>query len=85
MTKAHQRLLAAVIVPIQILFAVLAWRDLSRRSDERVRGKKKFWRVFVTLNPGNAAAYWLFGRRAYPRPPGVVCQAGTCCPCSSTG
>jgi hypothetical protein len=64
MTKSHQRLLVGVIMPIQIVFAVLAWRDLSRRADEQVRGKKKFWRVFVTLNPGNSVAYWLCGRRS---------------------
>jgi hypothetical protein len=53
----------AVIVPVQVVLAVLAWRDLARRSDDRVRGKKNFWRVFVLLNPGNAVLYWLCGRR----------------------
>jgi hypothetical protein len=63
MIRRHQKLLTAVIVPMQIVFAVLAWRDLSRRTDEQVRGKKKFWRIFVLMNPGNALGYWLFGRR----------------------
>ena len=63
MIRSRQRLLLAVIVPVQIVLAMLAWRDLGRRTDQQVRGKKKFWRVFVIMNPGNALAYWLFGRR----------------------
>jgi hypothetical protein len=53
----------AVIVPIQVVLAALAWRDLARRTDEQVRGKKGFWKVFVSLNPGNSVVYWLVGRR----------------------
>jgi hypothetical protein len=56
-------LLATIIVPIQIASAVLAWRDLARRTADQVRGKKGFWRVFVSLNPGNSVIYWLVGRR----------------------
>jgi sensor domain CHASE-containing protein len=55
--------LPALIVAVQVLLAMVAWRDLSRRTDQQVRGKKKFWRVFVVMNPGNSLAYWLFGRR----------------------
>jgi hypothetical protein len=36
----------------------MAWR-----SDDDVRGSKRFWRVAVLLNPGNSVAYWLFARR----------------------
>jgi hypothetical protein len=62
-TVPQKRLLAAIIVPIQIVLAALAWRDLARRTDDQVRGKKSVWRVFVSLNPGNSVIYWLFGRR----------------------
>jgi len=51
------------IVFVQVVSALAAWRDLSARPDNRVRGNKKFWRVFVVLNPGNSLAYWLVGRR----------------------
>ena len=61
--KIKRNTLVAIIVPIQVILAVLAWRDLGRRTDDQVRGQKNFWRVFVTLNPGNSVAYWLFGRR----------------------
>jgi hypothetical protein len=51
------------LVGIEVISAALAWRDLSRRSDDRVRGKKDLWRVFISINPGNSLAYWAFGRR----------------------
>ncbi len=63
MTIKPKRLLTAVIVPVQITLAVLAWRDMARRTDDQVRGPKRFWRVFVAINPGNSVAYWLIGRR----------------------
>ena len=64
MTMRQKRLLlAAVIVPTEVVLAVVAWRDLARRRDPEVRGRKNLWRVFVLLNPGNAILYWLFGRR----------------------
>lgn len=62
MTKQRKWLLAAILVPIEVAFAVLAWRDLDRRADDQVRGKKRLWRVIVLINPGNSIIYWLFGR-----------------------
>ena len=63
MTIKQKRLLAAIIVPVQVIGAVLAWRDLARRTDEQVRGNKWAWRVFISISPGNSVVYWLFGRR----------------------
>jgi hypothetical protein len=63
MIKQRKWLLAAILVPIEVVLAVLAWRDLDRRTDNQVRGKKRTWRVFVLINPGNSIIYWLFGRR----------------------
>jgi hypothetical protein len=59
----RQRWAAAIVVPIEVALAVLAWRDLSRRTDDQVRGEKILWRVFVSVNPGNSVFYWLLGRR----------------------
>ncbi|HET7385774.1 MAG TPA: hypothetical protein VFJ19_03830 [Nocardioidaceae bacterium] len=56
-----------VLVPLvaaEIFSAVLAWRDLARRSDKEVRGSKLAWRVLVSANPGNSMLYWAFGRRS---------------------
>ncbi len=63
MTPHRKRVLAAIIVPIQVAFAVVAWRDLAARSDDHVRGKKNIWRAAILLNPGNSMFYWLWGRR----------------------
>jgi hypothetical protein len=64
MTTQRKRLLLAIVVPTQFVLARLAWRDLARRTDDEVRGNKNLWRVFVSINPGNSAIYWLFGRRS---------------------
>ena len=58
-----RRLLLAIIVPIEVVLAGLAWRDLATRTNDEVRGNKNLWRAFVTINPGNSVIYWLFGRR----------------------
>jgi hypothetical protein len=63
MSKRKKQLLA-VVIPVQVFLAGLAWRDLARRTAEEVRGPKLAWRVFVSINPGNSIAYWLFGRRS---------------------
>jgi hypothetical protein len=51
------------VVFIEVVSAALAWRDLARRSDDQVRGKKNLWRAFITINPGNSLVYWAIGRR----------------------
>jgi hypothetical protein len=43
--------------------AAYAWRDLNRRTPDRIRGNRRFWRIVILLNPGNSLLYWLFGRR----------------------
>ncbi len=63
MTTKQKWLLAAIIVPFQVIGAALAWRDLAQRTDDKVRGNKRAWRVFVSINPGNSLFYWLSGRR----------------------
>jgi hypothetical protein len=65
----HRKRLLAVIVPIQVVLVVIAWRDLAARSDDHVRGKKDMWRATIPLNPGNSVFYWLRGRRMQPSPP----------------
>jgi hypothetical protein len=62
--SATRKKLLLIIVPLEVIAAVLARRDLATRSDAEVRGSKRFWRVFVLLNPGNALLYWVLGRRA---------------------
>ena len=49
--------------PVEVALAVLAWRDLVRRIEDQVRGKRRLWWLLVSINPGNSVIYWLFGRR----------------------
>jgi hypothetical protein len=60
--RRKKRLLIAVLVPFEVV-SVLAWRDHAGLPDAEVRGSKRFWRVFVVVNPGNSLLYWLIGRR----------------------
>ncbi|MEO9181819.1 MAG: hypothetical protein ABI298_09240 [Acidimicrobiales bacterium] len=62
MSKQQRQILLAIIAPIAVLSSALAWRDLARRTNEQVRGRKNVWRVIITMNPGNSLIYWLFGR-----------------------
>lgn len=51
------------MVAVDLVLAVLAWRDIAGRTEDSVRGTKRMWRVAIVANPGNALAYWVFGRR----------------------
>ena len=62
MTSRRKRLLA-ILLPIEIVSAVFAWRDLSSRDNSAIRGSRRFWRLIMVLNPGNSFLYWLIGRR----------------------
>jgi hypothetical protein len=44
----------------------LTWRDLRRRPDAGVRGRKRMWRLWSGLNTTGSITYWLFGRRRVP-------------------
>jgi hypothetical protein len=60
--KPPKPVLLAIVV-VQVVSAALAWRDLARRSDDQVRGKKNVWRAVIAINPGNSLVYWAVGRR----------------------
>jgi hypothetical protein len=53
----------AVLAAGEVVSAVLAWRDLGRRPDSAVRGRKQVWRIAMLANPGNSLAYWVLARR----------------------
>jgi hypothetical protein len=60
--KPSRPLLVALIV-LHIIVTTITLRDLSQRTDSQVRGPLLFWRVFIPLQMGNSALYWLVGRR----------------------
>ena len=63
MTKATKTQLLVGLVAVEVASAVLASRDLSRRSDSELRGSRAGWRWFIRINPGNSFAYWALARR----------------------
>ncbi len=66
---AQQRSTRAQMALIGLAHAAitaLTWRDLRRRPDGEVRGRKNLWRAASTLNTGGSVAYWLFGRKRQP-------------------
>jgi hypothetical protein len=52
----------AIVLPVHLVGAVAAWRDLDRRAVSDVRGTKRVWRVACCLNVLGWVAYFLFGR-----------------------
>jgi hypothetical protein len=63
MKRRPNKFVMAGLAVLHVVVVGLTWRDLGSRPAEQVRGNKKFWRVFSALNMGNAALYWLVGRR----------------------
>jgi hypothetical protein len=53
----------AVVVVLEIISTIFAFRDLGDRSDADLRGTKRAWRLVMLANPGNSVVYWLVGRR----------------------
>jgi len=51
------------MVAVDLVAAVFAWRDLKQRSEDSIRGSKRFWHLAIVANPGNSIVYWLVGRR----------------------
>jgi hypothetical protein len=64
----QQKKIIAVVLVIHVVVATFTLRDLRRRPAVAVRGPKRLWRTWATLNTTGSVAYWFFGRR---RPPGA--------------
>ena len=63
--KPNKYVIAALAV-VHVVVVTLTWRDIRSLPSAQVRGPKRFWFVFSALNMGNAAIYWLVGRRLSP-------------------
>ena len=63
MNEKQVRILAVILV-VHVILVRLTWRDLARRPDTAVRGRKRLWRVASGLNTTGSIAYWLFARRS---------------------
>ena len=62
----QQKKVIAVALVLHLILLTLTWRDLRRRPDTAVRGRKRLWRIAATMNTTGSLAYWLFGRRRLP-------------------
>jgi hypothetical protein len=59
----RQKRLLLVVLVVHVILARFTWRDLRRRPESAVRGPKRLWRVWASLNTTGSLAYWTFGRR----------------------
>ncbi len=62
----QQKKIVAVVLVVHVIVATFTLRDLRRRPAAAVRGPKRLWRTWATLNTTGSVAYWLFGRRHRP-------------------
>jgi hypothetical protein len=65
MSEQRKRVLVGALV-LHLIMVSLTWRDLRRRPDAAVRGKKRMWRLASLMNTTGSLSYWLFGRRRVP-------------------
>ena len=63
MSRLRDRRILIPLVVVEVVSAVFAWRDLSHRSDDEVRGPRRLWQGLMLANPGNSLLYWVAGRR----------------------
>ncbi len=59
----RQKRLLLVVLVVHVILARFTLRDLRRRPESAVRGPKRLWRVWASLNTTGSLAYWTFGRR----------------------
>jgi hypothetical protein len=64
-SKPNPAVLAALAVG-HVGVKSLTWRDIRRRTDAQVRGKKKWWRTASAMNTTNSLLYFVVGRRRSP-------------------
>lgn len=62
MTSRKTRLVAAAFAT-QSVIGPLTLRDLSKRSDDQIRGPRLLWRVWGGTNILGAVSYWVIGRK----------------------
>ena len=70
MDQDQKRRVLAVVLVLHVILLAFTRRDLRRRPDDAVRGSKRLWRLWATLNTTGSVAYWLFGRRSRGTGPG---------------
>jgi hypothetical protein len=62
LNQKQVRMLAVVLV-IHVILLALTRMDLRSRPADAVRGNKRMWKVWSTMNTTGSVAYWLVGRK----------------------
>jgi hypothetical protein len=63
---ARQKGVLLAVLVVHVLLARFTLRDLRRRPATAVRGPKRMWRIWATLNTTGSLAYLLVGRHRCP-------------------
>ncbi len=61
--NAQQKKVLLAVLVVHVIVARFTLRDLRRRQASAVRGPKRLWRIWATVNTTGSFAYWLVGRR----------------------
>lgn len=61
--NAQQKRVLLVVLVVHLILARFTLRDLRHRPESAVRGPKRLWRVWASMNTTGSIAYWLVGRR----------------------
>ncbi|TAN25969.1 MAG: hypothetical protein EPN30_04560 [Actinomycetota bacterium] len=49
-------------LPFHFAAAAFTWYDIDHRPAERIRGRKRVWKIASPVNTLGTVGYWLFGR-----------------------
>ena len=52
---------------INLTLMILTIRDIRRRSDDEINGKRKLWLLAAFAPPIGPIAYFIFGRKRQPK------------------
>ena len=58
-----QKAALVVLGSLQLSLAATAWRDLARRPERQVNGRKGVWAAVIAVNWIGPLAYFRWGRR----------------------
>jgi hypothetical protein len=61
--SSDQQTMVVAAAVVQLTLLAAAQIDLTRRSDDQIRGRKWVWRIITLISFIGPIAYFLFGRR----------------------
>jgi hypothetical protein len=64
----RQKRILLVVLVLHLIITRFTLRDLRHRPQSAVRGPKRVWRIWATVNTTGSLAYWTLGRRRETTP-----------------